>query len=127
MHTEMHGCMHCKPDIDVVEKERWCLVIDVAVPGDTRVVEKENEKVEKYQELKQEIIKLWQMKKVDAIPVVVRALGAVTGRISNWISRAELEIRVEHLQKTAILGMARILRRHLSLGLYHSSFVMNQY
>lgn len=105
-----------KPDIVVVEKkERRCLVIDVAVPGDIRIEEKENEKVEKYQELKQEIIKLWEMKKVDVIPIVVGALGAVSRRIRDWISRTGLKVRVEHLQKTALLGTARILRRHLSL------------
>ena len=105
-----------KPDIVVVEKkERRCLVIDVAVPGDIRIEEKENEKVEKYQELKQEIIKFWEMKKVDVIPIVVGALGAVSRRIRDWISRTGLKVRVEHLQKTALLGTARILRRHLSL------------
>ena len=105
-----------KPDIVVIEKkERRCLVIDVAVPGDSRIEDKENEKVEKYQELKQEIIKLWEMKEVDVIPIVVAALGAVSMRIRDWISRTGLKVRVEHLQKTALLGTARILRRHLSL------------
>uniref|UniRef100_A0A1X7T4G4 Uncharacterized protein n=1 Tax=Amphimedon queenslandica TaxID=400682 RepID=A0A1X7T4G4_AMPQE len=56
---------HCKPDIVVVMKrEKRCMIIDVAVPGDTRVEGNENEKVEKYQELRQEIVKLWGMKKV---------------------------------------------------------------
>ena len=107
---------HRKPDIVVVEKsEKRCFVIDVAVPGDARVETKEKEKVEKYQELKQEIIRLWGMKKVEVIPIVVGALGAVSMRISEWIKKADVKLKIEHLQKTALLGTARILRRHLSM------------
>ena len=45
-----------KPDIVVVNKnERSCAIIDIAIPGDIRVSEKEKEKIERYQELKREI------------------------------------------------------------------------
>ena len=41
-----------KSDIVVVNKqERKCAIVDIAAPGDKRIREKENEKVEKYQEL----------------------------------------------------------------------------
>ena len=39
----------------VVNKhERKCAIVDIAVPEDKRIGEKENEKIEKYQELKRE-------------------------------------------------------------------------
>ena len=42
-----------RPDIVVVNKqERKCTIIDIALPADKRIGEKENEKVEKYQDLK---------------------------------------------------------------------------
>ena len=42
-----------KLDIDVVNKnEKSCAIIDIAIPGDIRVSEKEQKKIEKYQELK---------------------------------------------------------------------------
>ena len=42
-----------RPDIVIVEKgERICKIIDIAVPNDSRVNAKEQEKVEKYQELR---------------------------------------------------------------------------
>ena len=47
--------------------------MDIAVPGDCRICEKETEKIEKYDELKREIRKLWTMKKVEVIPIVVGA------------------------------------------------------
>ena len=37
----------------VNKQEKECAVVDIAVAGDKRIVEKENEKVKKYQELKQ--------------------------------------------------------------------------
>ena len=40
------------------------MIIDVAIPGDTRVCDKERGKIEKYRLLKYEIARLWQMKKV---------------------------------------------------------------
>ena len=43
-----------RPDIVFIDKEREVVIIDVAIPGDERVKDKELEKVEKYQLLKDE-------------------------------------------------------------------------
>ena len=60
-----------RPDILIVEKEeKVCKIIDIAIPGDSRVAEKEREKVEKYQDLKREIARTWSMRKVEVIPIV---------------------------------------------------------
>jgi len=55
--TQMdHVIEHRRPDIVVVEKDnKTSLLIDVAVSGDTRVEEKEQEKVDKYQNLTREL------------------------------------------------------------------------
>ena len=106
-----------KPDIVVVDKKKkTCLTIDIAIPaaGDNRVGKKEQEKIEKYQELRQEIAKIWGMKKVEVIPVIVGTLGAVSKKIEKWIDKIQINIKVEHLQKTALLGTARILRKVLN-------------
>ena len=42
-----------------LKSEKECLIIDIALPGDTRIKQKEQEKVEKYQDLKREITRLW--------------------------------------------------------------------
>ena len=45
-----------KPDIVVANNnERSCTIIDIAIPGDIRVSEKEKKKIDRYQELKREI------------------------------------------------------------------------
>ena len=55
------------------------------------------------------------MNKVEVIPIVVGALGVVTKKIQKWLSKIGVEIRTELLQKTALFGTARILRRVLQM------------
>ena len=71
-----------RPDIVVVnKKDRKCYIIDVAVLGDVRIAEKETEKIEKYDELKREVERLWKVK-AKVIPIVLGALGTVTRSLS---------------------------------------------
>ena len=47
-----------------------CKIIDFAVLGDSRVQEKEKEKIEKYQDLRRESQKIWNVR-VKIIPVLL--------------------------------------------------------
>ena len=100
-----------RPDIVVVDKQRREVkIIDVAIPGDVRACEKELEKIDKYKPLKDEIARLWEMQKATIIPIVVGALGAITNRFGKFMQEIGIDIRIEHVQKTALLGTARLLR-----------------
>ena len=104
-----------RPDIVVVDKvKKETMIIDVAVPGNTRVCDKEREKIEKYSLLKDEIVRLWQMKKVVVIPIVVGALGAIRIKFEKDIESLGIEIRIEHVQKSTLLGTARMIRKVIS-------------
>ena len=60
-----------RPDLVVRDKkERSCKIIGFAVPGDSRIEEKEKGKIEKYQDLRRELQKIWNVK-VKIIPLVV--------------------------------------------------------
>ena len=52
---------------------------------------KKKKKAQIYSELKYEIAKLWEMRKVDVIPVVIGALGTVTKHFQKWIEKLDLE------------------------------------
>ena len=66
-----------RPDLVVVDrKERSSKIIDFAVPGDSRIEEKEKDKIEKYQDLGRELQKLWNVK-LKIIPLVVGVLGTI--------------------------------------------------
>ena len=57
----------------------------MAIPGDTRVCDKDREKIEKYNLLKDKTARLWQMKKVVVIPIVVGALVTITTKFKDYI------------------------------------------
>ena len=103
-----------RPDIVIVKKkEKKCVLIDISIPGDIRISEKEQEKINKYDELRVEVKKLWEMKDVRVIPIVVGALGSISKNLQEYVNKLEVEISSALLQKTALLGTARILRNVL--------------
>ena len=105
------------PNKVVVEKwERIRKIIDVAVPNDSRVNAKEQEKVEKYQEIRWEVARVWKMKKVELILAVVETLGTVTNKTQLWLKKIGVEVGMELIQKTSLLGTARMLKKCLILG-----------
>ena len=55
------------------------------------------------------------MKKVKVIPVVIGALGAISDKFDKHTKEIGVQIRLQVIQKTALLGTARILRNVLSL------------
>ena len=106
-----------RPDITVIfdKKERKGIIIDIAVPADVRVGENKREKVEKYQDLKREIGRLWKFKMVEVVPVVIGALGSVTKGFDRKIGKLGIPFNVGVMQKNALLGTARILRKVLEM------------
>ena len=53
-----------RPDLILVDKKaKSCVITDVAITGNCRIREKEIEKIEKYQNLKRELKRLWSLKK----------------------------------------------------------------
>ena len=99
-----------RADIILIDKkDRKGIIIDIAVPTDVRVGEKETEKVEKYHDLKREIGRLWRLKIVEVIPLVIGALRNVTKEFDGWIEKLQITNNVGVMQKTTLMGTARIL------------------
>ena len=44
------------------------------------------------------------------IPIVVGALGAITNQFGKFMQEIGIDIRIEPVQKTALLGTTRLLR-----------------
>ena len=70
----------------VDKKEKSCVIFIFAVPGDSRIEEKEKDKIEKYQDLERELQKIWNSK-VMIIPLVVGSLGAIPKQFSNRLKQ----------------------------------------
>ena len=104
-----------RPDIVLIDKKnKETLIIDVAVPGDFRVKEKEIEKITKYQDLVVEINRMWDTNS-KVIPIVIGALGA-QNQLIDYLALLGVQTRkAESMQQTALLGSAHILRKVLSI------------
>jgi hypothetical protein len=67
-----------RPDIMIKNKtEKTCILIDVAIPANINVTQKEAEKKPKYKSLCIEIQRMWNTKCM-IIPVIIGATGIVT-------------------------------------------------
>ena len=63
---------HNRPDITfVLKKSNEVFLIDIAVPGDSRLSHKCAEKHSKYVDLKIEVARMWRCKKVSVVPIIV--------------------------------------------------------
>ena len=104
-----------KPDLFVVDKkERSCKIIDFVIPGDSRIEEKEKDKIEKHQDLGRELQKIWNVK-VKIIPLVVGSLGAIPKQFGNRLKQIGITVGTAQVQKTVLLGTARILGKVLEI------------
>ena len=85
-------------------------IIDVAVSGDAKVELKEKEKIDKYQDLAKELRKLWKVK-TRVVPIVIGALRTIPKGLVGQLESIGVNLDVAQIQKTVLLGTARILRR----------------
>ena len=105
-----------RPDATVIEKKnKKCIPIDPACPFDTRIEKNKEEKCTNYSKLNYETAKIWKMRKVEVIPVVIGTLGTVTKHSMKWIEKLDLNFMIEALQKACFLGTARIIRGVLDM------------
>ena len=75
----------------VNKRDKRCQIIDVAIPENGRVREKEDGKVEKYQDLAREVRKMWDAR-TKVIPVVMGALGSVPMNLKNNLKVIDVEL-----------------------------------
>ena len=104
-----------RPDFVVVDKkERSCKITDFAVPGDKKIEEKVKDKIEKYQDLGRELHKIWNVK-VKIIPLVVGSSSAIPKQSDNRLKEIGITAATTQVQKTVLLGTARIRRKVLEI------------
>jgi hypothetical protein len=71
-----------RPDVIVKNKDRTCLLIEVAIPSDRNVIQKEAEKKLKYKNLSTEIQRMWNTI-CFVIPVIIGATKIVSKILKN--------------------------------------------
>jgi len=94
------------------KKEKTCTLIDVAIPADRNVVQKEAENKLKYKSLCIEIQRMWNLK-CTTVPVIIVATGIATRSLRKNLEAVPGKHSTESLQKTAILGTSHVIRKIL--------------
>ena len=59
--------------------------------------------------------RLCSLKKVEVVPVVVGTLGCISKGFSGWMNILGIKLNVGMVQKSVLLGTARILRKVLDM------------
>ena len=104
-----------RPDISLVrKKKKECVIIDIAVPGNIKTQLKEDEKIEKYEDLRREISKLWGLQ-TTVFPIIIGALDTITDCLTFLLAMVRVSFSFETIQKSALLGSAHILRKVLDI------------
>jgi len=98
--------------IIIITTTTTCTMIDVAIPADRNVVQKEAEKKLKCKSLCIEIQRMWNLK-CTIVPVIIGATGIVTGSLRKNLETVPGKHWIDSLQKTAILGTSHIIRKVL--------------
>ena len=112
VHTDREVAAN-RPDIIIKnKKEKTCTLIDVAIPADRNVVQKEAEKKLKYKSLYIETQRKCNLK-CTIIPVITGATGIVTRSLRKNLEAVPGKHSIDSLQKTAVLGTSQIIRKVL--------------
>ena len=104
-----------KPDIVIWDKSKQeAKVIEVSVPNDFGLNRSERTKLNKYQDLKNDLRNIWELKNIEIIPVIVGATGLVKGNLSTYCKSIPGNPSPEEIQMSAITGTISIIKRALS-------------
>lgn len=105
-----------RPDIVFQnKKEQITYLIDIAIPNDTNIQNKYNEKIAKYAELGMEVQRLWKQKKVTVIPIVISTTGITPDIFDTHLKQLGLNPHIHtNIQKSVILKTCNIVRSFLN-------------
>ena len=104
-----------RPGIIVIDKkERKGIIKDKGVPADVREGEKEREKVEKIPGFEERDQKIVETQNGRSGTCSDRS-ASVTKGFDRWIEKLAIPLNVGVMQKKALLGTARILRKVLEM------------
>lgn len=109
---------HNKPDILVIYKnEQRASVIDIIIPLDDNIRKARMEKITKYQELSEELKRMYGLVKVEILPVVISSNGLIDKLLSSNLQRMELadaKRTIALMQKSVLLATCATIRRVLA-------------
>lgn len=109
------SCAHNRPDIVLIDKkEKIGALIDIAVPLTHNITKTEIEKINKYQNLKEDLQKTWKLKTACIIPIVISGEGVVSKDFKKYLETLQIKTTIfKIIQKSVILETYHLVRRFL--------------
>ena len=99
-----------RPDIIIHDStQRLAILLDVAIPADFNIVDKEKEKIQKYQDLCLELQRIWNLRTITFVPIIIGATGAYSPNLPKYLDLLPGEHKLGPLLKAALLGSAHLL------------------
>ena len=92
-----------KPDIVIHNKqENSCIIIEVGVPSDGGVSAYESEKEQKYERLKYELRRIWNIDRIEIVPVIVGATGIIKKSLTIHLEKLPIQVSTLELSMAVI-------------------------
>ncbi len=106
---------HNRPDITLVDKRnKTTYLLDIAIPNTNNVQKTYADKLNKYEELRQEIRRIWKMDRVIILPIILSATGIIPRTLLPNLKETDININIYNLlQKAVILNTCTIVRKFL--------------
>ena len=109
---------HNKPDIPITyKKELREIILDIIIPWDDNIRKARAEKVLKYQELDQELKRMYRLTRAEVLPVVISCNGLVDNLLTHNLQQLEIEnpkTTIILMQKAVLLATCATIRRVLA-------------
>ena len=87
-----------RPDMVIIDKTKnECKIIEFSCPFDSRIEEREKDKMKGYNDLKRELKKICNMPVMKVIPVLVGALGTTPKKLKQRLSDIGTKTRIVEL------------------------------
>ena len=108
---------HNRPDIALVDKhQNKAYIVDIAVPLTHKLQDTHNEKRRKYTDLAYEINKMWKIKDIEIIPIILSSLAVIPKSLALSLESLNIQkSRIYEMQKAVILQSCRTVRKVLDL------------
>ena len=90
------------------------MLLDVSIPADFNIVEKEHEKIQKYHDPCLELQQIWNLQTIKFLPIVIGVTGSYTQNLQKHLDELPGKHKLGPLLKAAILGSTHLLRKTLS-------------
>ena len=111
----VHDSLECSAILSHDSLECFAILIDVAIPADVNIFDKEQEKILKYADLCLELQKIWNLRCIKFISMVIGALGSFTPNLLKNLVVLSGVRKIGPLLTATLLGSAYLMRRSLSI------------